>query len=447
MKTIRDSRVWLIGFPAERAAPLVAALEQRQIPHRLIGHGDTLPSTGVALVHCARGPALPTVLSQLAARGVSVILALETPDTLLALQAGRVGVLDVFVLGGEPAPWERWLAVPSASGARHLWVSRSRGMQTVLDVLLRCAASDSPVLLRGESGTGKSALAQEIHESSPRRQGAFVEVSCPALPPELLAAELFGHTRGAFTGAVRDREGRVEAADGGTLFLDEIGELTPPLQAQLLRFLQDHAFERLGETRTRNANVRVVAATNRDLDAEVASGRFRLDLFYRLSVVDVRIPSLRERPEDLPGLAEHLIEQAARRLGRAAPALSEDALGLLLAHSWPGNVRELSNELERALVLSTGSVLEVDHLSERIRSVAPRAPQLGGPFTLDQIEREHIARVLERAHSFEAAAAELGIDDSTLWRKRKRIERGLGARRSIPARQAERKAVASARRH
>ncbi len=440
MKTSRELPISLLGFPSDSASSLVRSLQERKLTHRVVQSDGVLPSAGLAIVYCPRGPTLPHVVSALAGRGVSVILAMETADTLLALQAGRLGVLDVFVLGGQPAPWETWLAVPSPSGARHFWVSRSRAMQAVLDVLLRGAASDSSVLLRGESGTGKSALAHEIHESSARRAGPFVEVSCPALPPELLAAELFGHSRGAFTSAVREREGRVEAADGGTLFLDEVAELTPPLQAQLLRFLQDHAFERLGETRTRHANVRVVAATNRDLDAEVASGRFRLDLFYRLSVVDVRIPSLRERVEDIPVLAEYLLSQACQRLGRSAPKLSDDALARLLTHAWPGNVRELANELERALVLSPGRTLEVDHLSERTRATGPRSPQLGGPFTLDEIEREHIARVLERAHSFDAAAIELGIDDSTLWRKRKRIEQGLGARRSVPARHASSKA-------
>jgi DNA-binding NtrC family response regulator len=422
--------VSLVGFPEDKAASVSAQLETRGIDHRVVSDGAGRAAKGLCIAYSGRRPELPASVAALLRAGHPVVLALETADTLLALQAGRLGVLDVFVLGGKLAPWESWLAIPTENAARLLWLSRSRSMQTVLDVLLRAASTDAPVLLRGESGTGKSVLAREIHASSARKDGPFVEVSCPSLPESLLGSELFGHMRGAFTGAVKDRVGRVEAAHGGTLFLDEIGELSPELQAKLLHFVQEHRFERVGESQARTSNVRIVAATNRDLQTEVDAGRFRLDLFYRLSVVDVRLPSLRQRPEDLPDLAERLVSKCALRLHRPVPTISDAALALLATHSWPGNVRELENELERAIVLCPGGEIEPGHLSERVQHARPNAPYLGGAFTIDAIEREHIARVLERADSFEAAAKELGIDDSTLWRKRKRMAEGGGARRA-----------------
>ncbi len=422
--------VSLVGFPDEKIASVVAQLKKRRIDHRVISDAAGRTAKGLCIAYSGRRPELPGVVPALLRAGHPVVVALEAADTLLALQAGRLGVLDVFVLGGEAAPWESWLAVPTEGAARKLWLSRSRSMQTVLDVLLRAASTDAPVLLRGESGTGKSILAREIHASSARRDAPFIEVSCPSLPESLLASELFGHTRGAFTGAVKDRVGRVEAAHGGTLFLDEIGELSPELQAKLLHFVQEHRFERVGESHARTSNVRIVAATNRDLQTEVAEGRFRLDLFYRLSVVDVRLPSLRQRPEDLADLAESLLAKCALRLHRPVPTLSAAALSLLATHAWPGNVRELENELERATVLCPGGEIEPMHLSDRVQQARPNSPYLGGAFTIDAIESEHIARVLERADSFEAAAVELGIDDSTLWRKRKRMAEGGGARRT-----------------
>jgi NtrC-family two-component system response regulator AlgB len=249
-----------------------------------------------------------------------------------------------------------------------------------------------------------------------------VVVNCPTLSEELLASELFGHARGAFTGAVRDQPGRVEAAEGGTLFLDEIGELSPTLQAKLLRFLQERQFERLGETRTRRADVRVVAATNRNLETDVASGRFREDLLYRLNVIEVQLPPLRQRPDDIVHLARGFISFFARSLGRPAPELSAAAEAALRAHTWPGNLRELRNVIERALILSPGPVLEPAALPVRLAANADSGPTLGGDFTLDEIERIHIQRVLARHTKAEEAAAVLGIDPSTLWRKKKRWE-------------------------
>ncbi len=295
----------------------------------------------------------------------------------------------------------------------------SRRMQTVLDVVERTAGHDVAVLLRGENGTGKGVLARRLHARSPRRERPFVVVNCPTLSEELLVSELFGHARGAFTGAVKDQEGRVEAAEGGTVFLDEIGEISPGLQAKLLRFLQDKLFERIGDTRTRTADVRIVAATNRDLEAEVKAGRFREDLLYRLNVVEITVPPLRERSEDILPLARRFVAFFAREARRQAPDLSPAAERVLLAYPWPGNVRELRNALERALILTGSQVLEPESFPDRI-AAQPSTPALGGDFTVEEIEREHVLRVLARAATLEDAARILGIDGSTLWRKRRR---------------------------
>jgi len=301
--------------------------------------------------------------------------------------------------------------------------TESPRMRATIEVLTRAAGHEVAVLLRGENGTGKGVLARALHALSPRRDRPFVTVNCPTLSEELLASELFGHARGAFTGAVRDQVGRVEAAEGGTLFLDEISEISPTLQAKLLRFLQEKKFERLGENQTRVADVRIVAATNRDLESEVKAGRFREDLLYRLNVVEVTVPALRDRPEDILALARRFVAFFARSSGRPVPELAEEAERVLTAHTWPGNVRELRNAVERALIMTGGQVLEPEAFPERIAAQASGAPHLGGDYTLDEIEREQILRVMARAPTLEDAAKILGIDASTLWRKRKKYGR------------------------
>jgi NtrC-family two-component system response regulator AlgB len=295
-------------------------------------------------------------------------------------------------------------------------------MRAAIELAVRAATSDAPILLRGENGTGKSVLARLVHASSPRAARPFVTVNCPTLSEELLASELFGHAIGAFTGAVRDQAGRVEAAEGGTLLLDEIGEISPGLQAKLLRFVQDKEFERVGESRTRHADVRVIAATNRDLDADVKAGRFREDLLFRLNVIEVQLPPLRERPEDILGMARQFLAFFARSASRPAPALSPAAERALLVYSWPGNVRELRNAMERAIILFPDRTLVPEALPERIAARASAALRIGGPFTLDQVEREHIERVVAGTATLEDAAKVLGIDASTLYRKRKKYD-------------------------
>ncbi len=298
-------------------------------------------------------------------------------------------------------------------------VTADAAMRDVLDLATQVARSMLSVLIEGESGTGKEGVAQLIHERSGRASGPFVRVNVAALPESLLESELFGHVKGAFTGAVKDREGRFEAADGGTIFLDEIGEMPLAVQAKLLRVLQSMEFERVGETRTRRVDVRVVAATNRNLDAAIREKTFREDLYYRVAGVRLRLPPLRERPTDVPRLVAHV---AARLAGSEAPAeFSAEALRLLRAYRWPGNVRELLNVVERATVLSRGAPVQPAHLPREIREDgsegADAPPDL---VTLEEVEKRHIQHVLAAIPDAGAAARTLGIDPTTLWRKRKR---------------------------
>ncbi|HET6283793.1 MAG TPA: sigma-54 dependent transcriptional regulator [Polyangia bacterium] len=300
--------------------------------------------------------------------------------------------------------------------------SDNAGMRKVMEVIERAAQSDAPVLFRGETGTGKTALARAVHMQSARRRRPFVVVNCPTLSEELLASELFGHARGAFTGAVKDQPGRVESASGGTLFLDEIGEIPSSLQAKLLRFLQDKQFERVGDNETRHADVRIVAASNRDIEEDIGKGLFRQDLLFRLNVLEIRVPPLRERPEDILPLARHFVPFFAAQLARPSPQLSPDAEALLVGYSWPGNVRELRNAIERALILWPTNVIEPEAFPERMTGSVRLRPVVGGDFALEDIEREHILRVLQRAPTLDRAAEILKIDSTTLWRKRKKYE-------------------------
>jgi NtrC-family two-component system response regulator AlgB len=302
--------------------------------------------------------------------------------------------------------------------------SEAPAIRTIVEALTRAATSDVTVLLRGESGTGKGVFAHLLHQQSARRDRPFVTVNCPTLSGELLASELFGHVKGAFTGAIRDQVGRVEAADGGTLFLDEIAELTPALQAKLLRFLQEKQFERVGDNRTRRADVRLVAATNRNLEADVAEGRFREDLLYRLNVVELTVPPLRERREDILRLARRFLEFFSVKAKRPMLTFSPDAEQALLAYAWPGNIRELRNVMERVAILWPAQIVDSLAFPERIRGSHPRHPvvEIGGDYSVEQIERAHIERVLAHTKTAEEAAKILGLDTSTLWRKRRKFE-------------------------
>jgi NtrC-family two-component system response regulator AlgB len=337
-----------------------------------------------------------------------------TPDQLRAVLEKIAHVRQLQTRVGELEEQVRAL-VPEAD--LH---TEEPAMQQALDVAFRAAPTEATLLLRGESGTGKGVLARAVHARSQRAASPFVTVSCPSLSAELLASELFGHTRGAFTGAVSDTEGKVAAAEGGTLFLDEVGDLPLALQPKLLRLLQERQYERVGETRTRTASVRLLAATNRPLDAEVAAGRFREDLFYRLNVIEVTLPPLRQRPHDLLPLAEHLLRFFARQTGKAVTGFTEEARAALQRHPWPGNIRELRNAIERAVILGAGPLLGTADLPAQVGAVPRPGVELGQAVTLEQLEAEHIRRVLATAPTLDEAAALLGIDPSTLYRKRKR---------------------------
>jgi DNA-binding NtrC family response regulator len=300
----------------------------------------------------------------------------------------------------------------------HDIISKSPRMLEIFQLVREVASLRSTVLIQGESGTGKELVARAIHFSGDRKNEPFIGVSCAALAETLLESELFGHERGSFTGAVAQKKGKFELANGGTIFLDEIGDISPKLQLNLLRVLQERTFYRVGGNEQIGVDVRVIAATNLDLETAVHQGRFRDDLFYRLNVVNIRIPPLRERREDIPLLAQHFVERLAHELGREVEGISEVGLGVLMAHSWPGNVRELENAVERAMIACRRSTLgeedfaflKVDHGEE---AWAP-PPQL----TLQEIENQAIITALRRARgNIKEAALTLGVDRSTLYER------------------------------
>jgi NtrC-family two-component system response regulator AlgB len=294
-------------------------------------------------------------------------------------------------------------------------------MQHAVEIAFRAAPTEATILLRGESGTGKGVLARAIHARSQRAGAPFITVNCPSLSAELLESELFGHVRGAFTGAVQDTEGKVAAAEGGTLFLDEIGDLPLGLQPKLLRVLQEKRYERIGETRTRVCDVRIVAATNRDLRTSVAKGAFREDLLYRLNVIEIEFPPLRQRQKDVLILAEHLLQFFAKQAGKPGCTFTAEAREAVVKYPWPGNVRELRNAIERGVILAAGLEVGLADLPAQIGASLPVGViELGGGVTLEQLEAEHIRRVLAKTATMDEAATVLGIDPSTLYRKRKR---------------------------
>jgi NtrC-family two-component system response regulator AlgB len=289
----------------------------------------------------------------------------------------------------------------------------------VLQTLRQVADTDATVLILGESGTGKGVAARTVHNCSPRAKENFSTVSCPSLSAELLESELFGHKKGAFTGAVENKLGRVDQAEGGTLFLDEVGDVPLALQPKLLRFIQDREFERVGDPITRHANVRIVAATNRDLAEMVKDGRFREDLLYRLNVISVFMPPLRERPEDLALLAERFLMRYAANYRRPARSFTPAALEAIAGYSWPGNIRELQNVIERAVILCPNDTVDVDQLSIAESAERKSRPRIGDALSLEDVERSHIRGVMASSPSLDTAAKTLGIDVSTLYRKRK----------------------------
>ena len=306
-------------------------------------------------------------------------------------------------------------------------VGQSPALKRVLGQVDRVASTDATVLILGETGTGKELFARAVHAASPRRERPLVKVNCAALPETLIESELFGHEKGAFTGATARRTGRFELADGGTIFLDEIGDLPLALQAKLLRVLQEGEFERLGSPQTRRVDVRVIAATNRDLAERAAEGTFREDLYYRLNVVPLKLPPLRERTGDVRLLIEHVLARAAVRFGRPAPTVPESVMAAFEAYAWPGNVRELANVVERAVILSDGPSLRLDEPlgAARPPTAAATATGAASGVTMEEVERAHILHVLGttgwRVRGDGGAAEVLGLNPSTLRSRMKKL--------------------------
>lgn len=393
----------------------------------------------VALVDLRLGTAsgldlIPELLAQSQWLKIIVITAFASYDT--AVEAIKRGAVDyvpkpftpaqlnlALTKAAEVIKLERKLETlqdsVTRSGPEAELSSANAAMQRVVALARDVATSEATVLLNGESGTGKSVLARAIHGWSHRNTGPFAAVSCPSLSAELLESELFGHVKGAFTGAVKDNVGRVASTAGGTLFLDEIGDLPLSIQPKLLRFLQDREYERVGDTVTRKADVRVISATHVNLDAAVKAGRFREDLLYRLNVVQISLPALRERKEDILPIAQRLIGFFARQNHKQILGFSDEAVTALQEYAWPGNLRELRNVIERAAIFCKSSHVSAEHMP-KLLSVQPREPQLGDDLTLEQLEELHIRRLLAKNKSIDRASEILGVDPATLWRRRKK---------------------------
>ena len=431
-----DSRfvpVVLVGWPgadADRTRefldPLVEGEKVPVVdPDRLAGQPRRLAETTglLVLVPGEAAEFLPGLGDRLAALrdaapGLPVILAADGLDAPAVAEAFRCGVDEVIFPAREGDEARERIApllarrrsiaagrlFPAGPGVPDM-IGRSPRMRQVAELVQRVAPSDATVLILGESGTGKELIARALHAFSPRRKKPFVAINCAAIPETLLENELFGHEKGAYTGANARAIGKVEAAEGGTLFLDEIGEMPLPLQAKILRLLQEHTYDRIGGTRTRHADIRVVTATNRELREEVAARRFREDLYYRLSVVPIELPALRERPEDIPVLAQAILERLARRLERPGLRLSPEAMERLVRFRWPGNVRELENELERAAVLSRSDTIGPEALSLVSRIADPDRAALGRLAPLDGPLEETVRRAGEAARRIRVSIA------------------------------------------
>lgn len=300
-------------------------------------------------------------------------------------------------------------------------IGKNPKMQELYDLLKTVSETSSTVLVQGETGTGKELVARAIHYNSPRHERPFIAVSCAALPETLLESELFGHMRGAFTGAIKDKPGRFELANGGSLFLDEVGEIPPPVQVKLLRVLEKQEFERLGGTRTLKVDVRVIAATNKDLKELMERAQFREDLYYRLNVVPIHLPPLRERSDDIPLLVKHFVEEFNRKTGKRITAVAPEVMDILIDHLWPGNVRQLENAIEHAFVHCRGEVIQLRHLPEELKALEKAVADEAPATSLSEFEKRAIVEALKRNRwNRENTARELKISRTTLWRKMKR---------------------------
>jgi two-component system, NtrC family, response regulator AlgB len=382
---------------------------------------------GLALLEQIKrdNPALPVILMTAYGTVESAVAAMKSgaydyvskPFTLDQIQHVVARALEVQSLRAEVS------LLRDAIEDQPLLDSRSAAMRHLLEVAHQAAGSEATILLMGESGTGKNVLAKQIHRWSRRAQAPFVVVNCTTLSENLLESELFGHMRGSFTGAFKDKPGRLEAANHGTVFLDEVADLSAPLQTKFLRFVQEQCFERVGGDNTIQVDTRIIAASNRDLLGEVRAHHFREDLFYRLNVIALQVPSLRKRREDILPLAEHFLASAAAHNHRPGLRFGPETEATIKRYWWPGNIRELRNAVERAAILAQDEVIKPDCLPDAMFREQPE-PATGffTPGSLEEVERQHIERVLTETATLEEAAAILGINTSTLWRKRKRYK-------------------------
>jgi two-component system response regulator HydG len=395
IETVNPAAVSMLGFEPEAAAGRRCA--------ELLGCTYCGPTCAAAQARDAEQPQVgfPAKLTTAGGKKRSILM------DAVPLGLGRVAVLLRDVTDAEryrQALLEKWVF--------HGLVCVSNATKEIVDRVRDVAPYDSTVLILGESGTGKELVARAIHAESPRSDRPFVAVNCSAYSENLLESELFGHTRGSFTGADRDRQGRFELANGGTVFLDEIGEISPKIQVKLLRVLQEREIERVGESRSRQVDLRIVAATNRDLQREVREGRFREDLFYRLNVFTLRLPPLRERSEDIPALADHFLSRLRDHTGKDVRGLQGDVLDAFLRHTWPGNVRELENVVESALVRARGPMIGLTDLPESFRAEA----------VLASMPEDRIRTALSRTGGCVTRAARLlGIHRTTLWRQMREV--------------------------
>ena len=377
---------------------------------------------------------IPVLLEHDPRVAIVVITAYATVETAVA--AMKLGAVDYLPKPFTPAQVR--LAVDNAVERRTLerrvetleqqlrstapaamLESDDASVRRVVETARQVAGGDATVLLLGESGTGKGVLARAIHDWSARRTRVFAVVHSPSLPSELFESELFGHARGSFTGALRANAGRIASAHGGTLFLDEIGDLPLAAQPKLLRFIQDRVYQRIGEATERDADVRIIAATNHDLGLAVREGRFRDDLYYRLNVVEITLPPLRRRPADIVPLARRFLDFYSVKYDKSISGFAQEGEAMLRRHAWPGNIRELQNTIERAVILSGGQRIDAAHLALRYDGAHP-GPQIGDLIDLKAMEAEHIRRVIRVSASLDEAAETLGIDPATLWRKRRK---------------------------